>query len=137
MPYTVISEPGDVTVCEGGSTILSCVLNGSITSDDVEWYRLVNGTNTAQRVSYVGDDFIEVPIPGQNSFTTRVYVFNARKSYTGYYWVRVLSDDVCNTSFTVVTGMFGLNCYTYICVIVYNTVHTYIHVCIYSTKYCI
>ena len=136
--YTVISEPGDVTVCEGtASALLSCVLNGNISSDDVQWYRLVKGTNTAQRVSNAGDDFVDVPIPSQNSLTTTVYIFNVRKSFTGYYWVRLPLGSVCNTSFTVVTGMFGLNCYTYICIIVYNTVRTYIHVCICGTKYCI
>ena len=40
---TVISKPDDVTVCEGGSTTFTCVLDSSISSDDVQWYRLNNG----------------------------------------------------------------------------------------------
>ena len=110
--YTVISEPDDVTICEGtASTTLSCVLNGSISSDDVEWCRLVKDTNTVQRVSDVGDDFVDVLFPGQNELTTTLYIFNARRSFTGYYWVRLPSDDVCNVSLTVSTGMFVL----YVC----------------------
>ena len=117
--YTVISEPDDVTVCEGtASTLLSCVLNNSITSDDVQWYRLVKGTNTVQRVSNAGDDFVDVPVANddQNEFTTTLYIFNARRSYTGYYWVRLPSGDVCNTSFTASTGMFALHVYMRTCV---------------------
>ena len=125
--YTVISEPDNVTVCEGESTTLTCVLNDSLSIDDVEWYRLIKGTSTAQRVSRAGDDFIDVPVPDDyhNKFTTTLYIFNARRSYTGYYWVRLPYDDVCNVSLTVSTGLFGLNRYTYICIIVYNTVHMY------------
>ena len=127
--YTAISEPSDVTVCEEESTTLPCVLNSNITSDDVQWYRLVKGTNTAQRVSNAGDGFADVPIPDNNTFTTTLYIFNAVRSYTGYYWVRLPLPlgDVCNTSFTVSTGLFGLNRYTYICVIVYNIVHMYMY----------
>ena len=124
--YTVISEPDDVTICERtASTLLSCVLNGSISSDDVQWYRLVKGTNTVQRVSDAGD-FVDVPVPGQNELTTTLYIFNARSSYTGYYWVRLPLGDVCNTSFTVSTGIFALH-YTYTCVLMYNTVLTYMY----------
>ena len=86
-------------------------MNGSITSDDIQWYRLVKGANTAQRVSRAGNDFVDVPVAEQNKFTTTLYIFNARRSYTGYYWVRSPPplSDVCNTSFTVSTGMFVVN----------------------------
>ena len=100
----VISEPDDVTVCEGEQeTRFTCVLNGNMSSDDVQWYRLMKDTSTTQRVSDV--DIIIVPIPSQNNFTTIVYMHNARKSFTGYYWVRLPSDDVCNLSLTVATSM--------------------------------
>ena len=108
---TVISEPDDVTICEGtASTSLSCVLNSSIDSDDVQWYRSVNGTNTAQKVSNTGDNFIAVPIPGQNRFTAVLYIHNARRSLTGYYWVKLPYDDVCNVSLTVTTGKYVCMC---------------------------
>ena len=108
--YTVISEPDDVTVCEGtASTSLTCVLNGSLTSDDVQWCRLIKDTNTTQNVSNAGDDFVDVPIPRQNGFTTILYIYNARKPFTGYYWVKSPSGNVCNTSLTVSTGMFALH----------------------------
>ena len=97
---TVISEPDDVIVCEGRSTSFTCVLNGSITSDDVQWYRILKDTGTAERIGRL-DDFTVVPITSQNSFTITLYIFNAIKSYTGYYWIRLRSDDVCNASLTV------------------------------------
>ena len=107
----VISEPDDVTVCEGtSSTRFTCVLNGSISSDDVQWYRILKDTGTTERLGRL-DDFTVVPISGQNSFTILLFIFNVRISYTGYYWVRLPADDVCNTSFTVSTGKY-LHLYT-------------------------
>ena len=102
----VISEPDNVTVCEGEQdTRLTCVLDSSISSDNVQWYRLIMDTSTTQRVSDVEGSIIIVPIPSQNSFTTRVYIHNARKFFTGYYWVKLSSGIVCNVSLTVATSM--------------------------------
>ena len=102
----VISEPDDVTVCEGRSTTFTCVLNGSMTSDDVQWYRLLKDTGTTEKLGTLKDsDFTVVPLPSMNNFTTMLYIANARKSYTGYYWVSSSLGDVCNTSFTVSTGI--------------------------------
>ena len=102
---TVISEPDDVIICEGRSTIFTCVLNGSISRRDVQWYRILKDTGTTERVGRL-EDFTVVPIVSQNSFTTTLYIFNAIKSYTGYYWVKSPSGDVCNVSLTVATSMF-------------------------------
>ena len=44
----VISEPDDATVCEGTlSTEFNCELNGSMDSEDVQWYRILKDTSTA------------------------------------------------------------------------------------------
>ena len=102
---TVISEPDDVTVCEEESTSLTCVLNGNMTSEDVQWYRLLKDTGTTERLGRQ-EDFNVVPLPGTNNFTTILYIFNARKSYTGYYWVRSPLGDVCNVSLTVSTSKY-------------------------------
>ena len=93
----VISEPHDVTVCEGRSTTFSCVLDSSITSDDVQWYSFIKDTSTTsmvdqQRVS--------------NTLTSSFTITDARISHTGYYWVRLPSDDVCNVSLTVGISMW-------------------------------
>ena len=102
----VISEPDNVTVCEGElDTRLTCVLDSSISSNDVEWRRLIKDTSTPQRVSNAGDDFVVVSIQSQNNFITTVYIYNARKSFTGYYWIKLSSDHVCNVSLTVATSM--------------------------------
>ena len=103
--YTVISEPDDVALCEGGSTSFACVLNGNMTSGDVQWYRLLKDTGTTERVGRL-EDFNVVPLPGMDNFTTQLYIFNARKSYTGYYWVRSPLGDVCNVSLTVSTSTY-------------------------------
>ena len=41
-----------------------------------------------------------------NTLTSSLTINNAVKSYTGYYWVRLPSDDVCNVSLIVVTSMY-------------------------------
>ena len=113
---TVISEPDDVTVCEGRSTTFICVLNGSMNSSDVQWYRKLKDTGTTERIGR-WDDFIVVPLPGTNSFTTRLLISNPRRSYTGYYWVSSPLGDVCNTSFTVSTSK-------YVCIHTYTHMHS-------------
>ena len=40
-----------------------------------------------------------------NTLTSSLTITNAVKSYTGYHWVRLPSDDVCNVSLTVTTSM--------------------------------
>ena len=92
---TVMFEPFNVTVCEGRSTSFTCVFNSSITSDDVQWYRLLKDTGTTERIGRL-DDFTVVPIASQNSFSISLYIFIARSSYTGYYWVRLPLGEVCN-----------------------------------------
>ena len=41
-----------------------------------------------------------------NTLTSSLTITNAVKSYTGYYWVRLPSDDVCNVSLTVGTSKY-------------------------------
>ena len=62
-------------------------------------------TGTVVMIDGREDDMIIVPIPSENSFTTTLYILNAMKSYTGYYWIRLPFDDVCNVSLTVATSM--------------------------------
>ena len=103
--FTVISEPDDVTVCEGGSTTFTCALDSSISSDDVQWYRLIMDNSTTVMVNGQRDDVIIIPFVKKGSLATTLYIFNTTKSYTGYYWVRLPFDDVCNVSLTVLTSM--------------------------------
>ena len=99
----VISEPGDIVICEGEQATFTCRLDG-IKKDDVRWYRFIKDTNTTEMVDQDGNDI---------SFTTRTvrHVIRSsiiiRKSYnTGYYWVGTPYFNVCNVSLTVETGMY-------------------------------
>ena len=94
---TVISEPDDVTVYEGRSKILTCVLNSNI-GGDVQWYRYIMDTGTTVMVDQYDDQI-------GNTLTSSLTITNAEKFYTGYYWVKLPSgDNVCNTSVTVIEG---------------------------------
>ena len=102
---TVISEPDNVTVCEGRSTTFSCLLDSSISSDDVQWYRLIEDTSTTVMVAHDSNiHFTTSTI--NNTLTTNLTITNTTKSYAGYYWVRLPSDDVCNASLTVLQSMY-------------------------------
>ena len=62
-------------------------------------------TTTAERINQSNNiNFITAVI--NNTMNSSLTITNAVKSYTGYYWVRLPSDDVCNVSLTVVTSMY-------------------------------
>ena len=103
---TVISGPDDVTVCEGRSTTFTCVLNATdIKNDsDVQWYRLIEDTGTTEMVDPQDSNiyFTNSAINNTLNTYTTLTITNVTKSYTGYYWVRLPSDNVCNVSLTVI-----------------------------------
>ena len=103
--YTIVSEPDDVTVCEGRSATFTCVLDSSISSDDVQWYRLIMDTSTTVMVDPQGSNIQFTTSTINNKLTSSLTITNTTKSYTGYYWVRLPSDDVCNVSLIVTTSM--------------------------------
>ena len=100
----MISEPDDVTICEGQRAVFTCVLNSNIRSDDVQWYRFIKDTSTTVMVDPNGENIIILTHTNGSSSLT---ITNAIKSYTGYFWVGT-SLNVCNASLTVVTS-------TYVC----------------------
>ena len=103
---TVISEPDDVTVCEGRQAVFTCVLSTTINSSDVKWYRFIKDTSTTEMVDQDGTDIHYVTHHNGNTLTSQLYITNAVKSHTGYYWVRTPSSNVCNASLTVTTSMY-------------------------------
>ena len=100
---TVIREPDDVTIlCKGRSTTFTCVLDGSISSGDVQWYRILKDTGTT---GIVDPNDYRITILAYSGYTSSsLTITNTRKSYAGYYWIRLPSDDVCNVSLTVLDG---------------------------------
>ena len=103
---TVISEPDDVTVCEGREAVFTCVLNSNIRSDDVQWYRFIKDTSTTEMVDPDGEnsDFFTDFIG--NATSSSLTITNVMKSYTGYFWVGTPSHNVCNASLTVLTSTY-------------------------------
>ena len=80
-------------------------MDSSISSDDVQWYRLLKDTGTTVMVDPQGSNIHSTTSTINNTLTTNLTVTNAIKSFTGYYWVRLPSDNVCNVSLTVGTSM--------------------------------
>ena len=121
----VISQSDDVTICEGKGAVFSCVLNttdADINNTNVQWYRLIMDTGTTEFI-YQRSSSIRFTVSTiNNTLTSSLTITNARKSYTGYYWVRLPSDDVCNVSLTVVTSTY-MNRVDYTCTI-YHKINT-------------
>ena len=100
----VISKPDDVTVCEGREAVFTCVLNSSIRSDDVQWYRFIKDTGTIVMVDSDGDNINFITNTTGNTTSSSLTITNVIKSYTGYFWVETPSF-VCSASLTVLTSM--------------------------------
>ena len=101
-----LSQPDTVTVCEGEEAVFTCkftTTNASINSNDAQWYRLIKDTSVTVKVHQDSNiHFNSSTI--NNTLTSDLTITNASKSHTGYYWVRLPSDDVCNVSLTVTTS---------------------------------
>ena len=104
----MISEPDDdnVTICEGGRAVFTCVLNSNI-GNDVQWYRYITDTGTTELV----DENSIISTPTGNTLNSSLTITNAIKSHTGYYWAGTPSVNACNVSLTVLASMYVYNSY--------------------------
>ena len=102
---TVITEPYDVTVCEGRGAVFTCVLNSNIRSDDVQWYRFIKDTSTTVMVDPNGENINFLNHTSGSTTSSSLNITNAIRSYTGYFWVGTPFLNVCNASLTVLTSM--------------------------------
>ena len=107
---TVISEPDDVTICEGEGAVFTCVLNSNIRSDDVQWYRFMKDTSTTVMVDPNGEN---INFLTHTNGSSSLNITNAIKSYTGYFWVGTPSLNVCNASLIVTTSMYVNRLFSY------------------------
>ena len=105
----MISDPDDVTVCEGREAVFTCVLNSNIRSGDVQWYRFIKDNSTTVMIDPDGENINFITNTIGNTTSSSLSITNVMKSYTGYFWVGIPSLNVCNSSLTVLTG-------TYVCV---------------------
>ena len=108
----MISEPDDVTICEGEGAVFTCVLNSTIRSDDVQWYRFIKDTSTTVMVDPNGENINFRTHTNESTTSSSLTITNATKSYTGYFWVGTPSHNVCNASLTVITS----KCMNRVCV---------------------
>ena len=78
----------------------------NITSDDVQWYRLIKNTSTTVMVVSNGGNFNIMNHSNESITSSSLTITNVIKSYTGYFWVGTSSLNVCNASLTVTTSKF-------------------------------
>ena len=101
----MISQPDDVTICEGEGAVFTCVLNSNIGSDDVQWYRFIKNTSTTEMVDPNGENINFLTRTNGSTTSISLTITNVIKSYTGYFWVGTSSLNVCNASLTVLASM--------------------------------
>ena len=101
----MISEPDDVSICEGDRAVFTCVLNSTIRSDDVQWYRFIKDNSTTVMVDPDGSNINFITDTNANTTSSSLTITSVIKSYTGYFWVGTPSLNVCNASLTVLTSM--------------------------------
>ena len=122
---TVITQPDNITVCEGGTAVFTCVmdiLNVSINTEDINWWRiridhkgLTEITETVTRYTISND------ING-HELTSALMITNVRLGDMGPYWPGLIDDNqLCSMAFlSTVNG-------TYVCVSYVYYVCTYLH----------
>ena len=101
----MISQPDNITTCEGEGAVFTCVLNSNTRSDDVQWYRFIKDTSTTEMVDPNGENINLLTSINGSTINSSLTITNAIKSYTGYFWVGTPSLNVCNASLTVLTSM--------------------------------
>ena len=103
IPIAVISKPDDVTICERGRAVFTCVLNTNI-RNDVQWYRYMMDNDTTEIVYPIrGNIFIRTQTG--NTINSSLTITDARRFYTGYYWIEIPHYyNTCNVSLTVTTS---------------------------------
>jgi len=104
----VISQPNDVSVCEGRGTVFTCVLNTANTNirdDNVQWYRFIKNTGTIEAVNPDGESISFSTVTDGNVLSSSLNITDVKQSYTGYYWMGTPTSNVCNTSLNVLTCM--------------------------------
>ena len=97
---TVISEPDDVTMCEGEGAVFTCVLNSNIRSDDVQWYK------DSVMVDPNGESINFLNRTNGSTTSSLLTITNARRSYAGDFWVRISSRTVCRVSLIILPSMY-------------------------------
>ena len=124
----MISQPDNVTTCEGEEAVFTCVLNSNIRSDDVQWYRFIKDTSTTVMVDPNGRNITFLTHTNESKTNSSLTITNAIKSYTGYFWVGTPSLNVCNASLTVLTSMY-IHLYNVHTVCIINTyiIIMYVH----------
>ena len=96
----MISEPDDVTICEGEGAVFTCVLNSNIRSDDVQWYK------DSVMVDPNGESINFLNRTNGSTTSSLLTITNARRSYAGDFWVRISSRSVCRVSLTILPSMY-------------------------------
>ena len=80
-----------------------CVLNTTITEDNVKWYQLRNDQNAKSSITSTPNNIISFSVV--NTTTSVLTIHNLKMNHNGFYWIEVSNFIPCNTSLTVLEGI--------------------------------
>ena len=101
----VITPPNDVTICEGQDAVFTCVLHKSISETDVMWYYRSMKNISVTEIVEEGRRNVSFTM-NNDAVNSSLFINNATKSYTGFYWTEISTFNVCNASLAVLTSMW-------------------------------
>ena len=89
--------------------MFTCVLNKNIniSISDLQWQRFIEDTGTNEIIDTdLEGGIISSLTRTKNIISGLLIITDARKSYTGYYWIGTASFSVCNAYLTALTSMY-------------------------------
>ena len=116
---TVITQPDNTTVCEGGTVVFTCVmdiLNVNISTVDIRWWRMRIRSLSPLLITEVVKRYNISNYTNEHRVTSVLTITDVIPLDTGPYWPGLTDDkQICNMAFLSIlqNGM----CVLYICVL--------------------
>ena len=111
-------------MCEGREAVFTCVLHGSIRSDNVQWYRSPMDTSSTELINPEGENINILNHTSGGALNASLIITSVSTSFTGDFFVRISSRTVCRASLTILPSKFicmdDYNIRSSICTYVYS-----------------
>ena len=117
---TVITQPDNTTVCEGGTAVFTCVvdiiLNVNINTEDISWWRIRTDHDSVILITETVTRYIISNDINEHRVTSVLTITNLRLADMGPYWPGLTDDNqLCSMAFLSVVLQNGM-CVYHICI---------------------
>ena len=109
---TVITQPDNITVCEGGTAVFTCVmdiLNANISTEDIRWWRMRINHNSLTKITETVTRYTISNDINEHRVTSVLMITNVRLADMGPYWPGLIDDNqLCSMAFLNVVLQNGM-----------------------------